>query len=377
MTVIDRERADSADFLSQEQKRDVIYNNAAWFLRLGEEEIASPRVVSGPRRHRRDEKLYDYAGHSRTQRINRLDLAPRCQNQKKMSEILHSINRRRPVPTVRADSVQEFQEQFKLKGLPAVIPGVVADWPAIQRWSPDFFRDRFGDRQVTLDGQLHILADFLGNCHGTVQNGSTTPYLRQTKIRDLFPEELPQLQPTPPHWRSNWLDGSHVPSRLRTSTAHNYEILMGDAGTSFPTIHYDTLHLHAFVIQIFGRKKISLMAPHESSNLYPDPERPNKSTVPIDAAVADYPLLRNVTLYDAELAPGDAIFIPWGWWHAVINPELSIAVTLNLADRTNWKEYTTDWVSRQDFGPVKKVLAARILQVCGWLRASREQYGSR
>jgi hypothetical protein len=40
VTVIDRERADSADFLSQEQKRDVFYNNAAWFLRLSEEEIA-------------------------------------------------------------------------------------------------------------------------------------------------------------------------------------------------------------------------------------------------------------------------------------------------------------------------------------------------
>lgn len=31
---------DSADFLSRDQKRDVLYNNAARFLRLSEEEIA-------------------------------------------------------------------------------------------------------------------------------------------------------------------------------------------------------------------------------------------------------------------------------------------------------------------------------------------------
>jgi len=31
---------ESADFLSDEQKRDILYNNAARFLRLSEEEIA-------------------------------------------------------------------------------------------------------------------------------------------------------------------------------------------------------------------------------------------------------------------------------------------------------------------------------------------------
>jgi hypothetical protein len=31
---------ESADFLSEEQKRDIFYNNAARFLRLGEKEIA-------------------------------------------------------------------------------------------------------------------------------------------------------------------------------------------------------------------------------------------------------------------------------------------------------------------------------------------------
>ena len=42
---------DSANFMSREQKRDVLYNNAARFLRLGEEEIARHHPAASSTRH--------------------------------------------------------------------------------------------------------------------------------------------------------------------------------------------------------------------------------------------------------------------------------------------------------------------------------------
>ena len=35
------EAIETADFLTEEQKRDILYNNAARFLRLSEEQIAA------------------------------------------------------------------------------------------------------------------------------------------------------------------------------------------------------------------------------------------------------------------------------------------------------------------------------------------------
>ena len=283
-----------------------------------------------------------------------------------MNDLLPQVASRQPVERLAADQISRFQRHFKSQGIPVHLTGLAAQWPALQRWTPEYFLTRFGDREVKLDGRVYTIADFLRDPQSAPQSEGPVPYLRQTKLRDVMPELLEELQPTPDHWRGSWLATSKI-GPLTLPPAHEYEILMGRGGSSFPTIHYDALHLHAFVVQLYGRKKVALMAPSESDNLYPDPDWPNKSTVPINGTLDEYPLLENLTLYETELEPGDAIYVPSGWWHAVVNSEMSIAVTLNAADRYNWQSFSGDWLGGDRFSPPKRMVARAILGTAGVL----------
>ena len=94
----------------------------------------------------------------------------------------------------------------------------------------------------------------------------------------------------------------------------------GPAGT-VTSLHHDTSNI--FFFQVVGRKRFRLYAPDEPALLdhargvYSslDPERPDA--------------LAGAWGYDEVIAPGDALFLPVGWWHHVRALDLSISVAFN------------------------------------------------
>ena len=74
-----------------------------------------------------------------------------------------------------------------------------------------------------------------------------------------------------------------------------------------------------------GRRRFILFPPEQTANIYPGPMDVTPANVPVSMVSLDAPELEQFPLYRealsaalvAELEPGDAIYIPYLWWHGV------------------------------------------------------------
>lgn len=87
--------------------------------------------------------------------------------------------------------------------------------------------------------------------------------------------------------------------------------------------HFDVADNLACVMA--GRRRFVLFPPEQTANLYPGPLDVTPANVPISMVSLDQPDLERFPRYRqaldealaAELEPGDAIYIPYMWWHGV------------------------------------------------------------
>jgi hypothetical protein len=120
-----------------------------------------------------------------------------------------------------------------------------------------------------------------------------------------------------------WFD----PKRVAGGTS----LWLGPKGTVTP-LHHDTTNI--LFCQVHGRKKFLLAAPSElrlldvARGFYADldPEAPD---------LERHPWFRDVTLHSVILEPGEALFLPVGWWHHVRSLDVSISLSLLNFRRMN------------------------------------------
>ena len=56
----------------------------------------------------------------------------------------------RPIERVESRdlSYEDFMTHYVHAGKPVVVSGVASDWPAMRKWTPQHFKERFGARPV-------------------------------------------------------------------------------------------------------------------------------------------------------------------------------------------------------------------------------------
>jgi histone arginine demethylase JMJD6 len=234
-----------------------------------------------------------------------------------------------------------FQREYMLPLRPVVIAGGFNHWAARGKWTPEFFSQQHGSRAVLIDGQRWRLGDLIDEIQSSTPE-KPAPYLRNELLTQWPAELLADVSPMPECTRPNWLESRAIPSRHPLTYV---ELYIGGAGARFPVLHYDNLHTHAFLMQLYGEKQYLALAPDQASFLYPqDGEAANKSSVD-DLENPDlkrFPLFDQAQAVRFTLGPGETLFVPAGWWHTARILSTSITVSVNGANKANWSAFRKD-----------------------------------
>lgn len=250
-----------------------------------------------------------------------------------------------PVATRGSEDLpyQDFVEQYVLTGTPVVVNRAFSDWPAMRKWTPAFFKERFSDRLVNVSYREKLpFAEFIDRAEASTAE-KPGPYMYRLFLHEQLPEVLPDVSPQCRYAFPRRFASPLMPRYWRRPDGYQ-KLLIGGVGGQFPVMHFDGENVHATISQIYGEKEFILFAPGDTPYLYPRPDQPNQSLVPdpLHPDAEMFPLLEKATCYRTVLRPGDMVFVPNGWWHTARALSMSISIGMNMLERSNWAGFVRE-----------------------------------
>jgi ribosomal protein L16 Arg81 hydroxylase len=258
-------------------------------------------------------------------------LAGKLKKLESVSRNLHKVQRARrgskTVPRHHKLSALAFFQEFYHQNRPVIITGLMEHWPALQHWSPAYFKAHLGHMTVeVMDGRA---------AHADYETASYK-YKRSMSFGD-FADRVAASGPSNDFYmvaNNSFFKqaGSEIlhqdftlPQGFLDPQAGlaNVFFWFGPAGTVTP-LHHDTSNI--LFMQVAGRKRVRFISPLQWPDVYNDigvfsridPEAPD---------LAHYPDFANCDIIEAEVGPGDMLFIPVGWWHHVRALDVSISLS--------------------------------------------------
>lgn len=233
------------------------------------------------------------------------------------------------VPRVERPTRREFEERFLFPHRPVIVSGAMEGWPARERWTNDYLTEKVGARTVRpskAHAGTHLynarnrisdtaspmkLAEYIDLlAGGAISDGQL--YITQFPIKTELPELWPDVR---------------FPLFVDEDKYVAVNFWFGP-GNNVTPLHYDLAN--NFLTQIRGRKHVILCPPREIARLYPFPigyQGNHISQVNVASPdLTQFPAWADADRALLELGPGDMLFIPVYWWHAVwgIDQNMSI-----------------------------------------------------
>lgn len=238
----------------------------------------------------------------------------------------------RPLPEWEWPTPEEFRTSIIPNGRPAILRGVAADWPLVQIGKRDPARLLSVLAKSASPAPVDILRaepEEEGRFHYG-SDGQTLNFIRGRAglaaflgaLREQAAAERPYAMVV-----QGLRADAHVPGFTRhhpmplVPKAIESRLWIGNA--SKVATHNDPVDNVAVVVA--GRRRFTLFPPDAEVNLYMGPAHPTPAGTPVSMVHVTAPDLDRFPRFaaaleagqDAELAAGDAIFIPKDWYHHV------------------------------------------------------------
>lgn len=236
-------------------------------------------------------------------------------------------------------SYTEFAKEHLFANYPVVIGDACEAWTAKDKFTPQFFKERYSDREVTIAGKTYNFGDYI-DWMLTGNEENPAPYPCTLQIERDYPELLPDVLPRLKYAQPDRIHSKLLPNRL-LSGANTLEIFFGSPGAQFPYVHYDYMSLHAYITQLYGYKEFTVIPPDQTAYVYPKPDNTWVSEVNDiwNPDLEKYPLFAKATPVKFVVGPGETLFIPCGWWHTARSLTPTISVALDCLNASNWKSF--------------------------------------
>ncbi|HXB42634.1 MAG TPA: cupin-like domain-containing protein [Puia sp.] len=234
-------------------------------------------------------------------------------------------------------SYEEFKKKYLLPRRPVVITDATAKWKA-SSWTPEWFRERYPDKMVSTDQGTMRMDAFIDAI--TRDSQEPGPFLREQPLKDVFPDLIDHVEPTPSYVLPNWLGGNYFVGPINERLNRESHIEVNFCGRRiFPYLHIDDLGVHAFITQHYGDKEFIVYPPDQEPYLYRENTDRFSQIKDVDNPDLErFPLFAKAKALRVVLHAGESVFMPCGWWHTTKVPGTSLSTVISISNSSNWPE---------------------------------------
>lgn len=203
---------------------------------------------------------------------------------------------------------------------PCILRGIATAWPALHKWSFAYLSELAPALPIDLVvGNRELNGTrFVSSTLGEYLIGLERP---KQDANPLYLKEFDFLKKFP-----------HLKNDLRAEEIFPRNALVGSSVWIGPAnahtgLHYDFLHNIAMLMR--GHKRFYLASPGTVEKIGKVSSKFDRWAKLSQVSIKDV-ASRDIVdgeLYEVDLFPGDALYVPAGWWHEVINIEPSILLS--------------------------------------------------
>ncbi|XP_059060553.1 2-oxoglutarate and iron-dependent oxygenase JMJD4 [Achroia grisella] len=229
----------------------------------------------------------------------------------------------------------DFFHSCMYKNMPCIIKNVSSTWECTRKWidsdliNYDHFTDNYGDLEAPVADCNTVT--YNAHCKSNMSVDDYVGYLRKSereKLLYLKDWHLRKIRPNdefyevPFIFASDWLNEYALDHK-----EDDFMFVYIGPEKSWTPLHADVYNSYSWSVNIVGKKRWILFPPLEEEKL-----KDSLGNLPL---LFEYEMSEGIKYFEIIQEQGDAIFVPSGWHHQVVNLLDTISINHNWINACN------------------------------------------